>query len=63
MIRGFEAPVTIPDKPPRREMINFGIETRHQKWRRATFIDWENASFFEKQKFVEDETHKRLNGQ
>jgi len=62
MIRGFEAPVTIPDRPLRRNMINFGLETKHQKFQRPTFPDWESLSFYDKQKLVEEETHKRFNG-
>jgi len=62
MIRGFEAPVTIPDRPLRRHMINFELETKKQKFKRTEYPEWEQLSFYEKQKLVEEETHKRFNG-
>lgn len=61
-VKGFEAPVSIPDKPAARYFINYGKDKKDQKFKRTEFPDWEQMSFYDKQKLVSEETHKRIHG-
>lgn len=62
-VDGFETPVSIPDRPPRRLMFNYGKTMYDQRYERTSFPVWENLTFAEKKALVDRERHRRLNGE
>lgn len=61
-IEGFELPVELPDMPPRKEMVNYGLPAEKQFFVR-TEVPKDLANNKEKEAaFVRDEWHKRWNG-
>lgn len=62
-VEGFEIPVSLPDKPARRLMRNYGLPYREQKYKKTDFTGWDRMSQHERDALVERETHIRKNGE
>ena len=62
-IEGFEVLVSLPDMPPRKEMVNYDLPVGRQKFYRTEvphdIRNWEKKR---EDQFVKEEWHKRLNG-
>lgn len=65
-IRGFDIPIPLPDRPRDRDIMNYGLPVKDQRFKRErlpTNKEYDLMSYDEKRAFCEIQWHKRLNGE